>query len=525
MKLIPKHQLGTRLQKINSKASNYSKKRIKLNMPSYNRNETVGANQERFAKFQYEEQRRERNKQLLKEAKKQAEMVNKHGYPIYDRNGNIMAFSRTPLPQEKPLSGTDPLGELYVSTVALNPAFKLAGRALQYPLAKMGNQTARNAIMARKFNYAADKAFGFDGTKSVSALGSGLLYEGERPRTSLVVKPTSSEIPTPRWKGFEYTLKNQPKEAVRKTKISTEELSGKPKGARNNTNGVHPDSEYGNFRFIRNINGLPYVDEEGMVHLANDKVNLLANFSTDLPFRLHPHYPDAPGSTYMIVSPRAFKGKKFLSLDPGDSFMLSDEAIVNPNFVRIISGDPEVLNQAARLGMRTTTSPKLQKLYKIGTDAAKKEFELGLNGGQRSFMFSDRAAGEINLHKRLLGEDAYQYPKEGVVVPYRNEVDRIITDEIGRPSLEDYRRIQKITNVDPHISSTFNEEFLRNASDPLATQNMFRNVYYNATPSIEDDLMRRIGLYSGPRQNFNSWMIIKDNFKDVNPFKYGGKLI
>ena len=53
---------------------------------------------------------------------------------------------------EKPLSGADPLGQFFVEGAALSPVFRLAGRGLQYPLAQMGNRTARTKIMERTFN-------------------------------------------------------------------------------------------------------------------------------------------------------------------------------------------------------------------------------------------------------------------------------------------------------------------------------------------------------------------------------------
>ena len=53
---------------------------------------------------------------------------------------------------EKSLSGADPLGQFFVEGAALSPVFRLAGRGLQYPLAQMGNRTARTKIMERTFN-------------------------------------------------------------------------------------------------------------------------------------------------------------------------------------------------------------------------------------------------------------------------------------------------------------------------------------------------------------------------------------
>lgn len=50
------------------------------------------------------------------------------------------------------MSGSDPVASLYVEGVALNPAFKLAGRAAQWGLAKAGNNWARAKILSKELD-------------------------------------------------------------------------------------------------------------------------------------------------------------------------------------------------------------------------------------------------------------------------------------------------------------------------------------------------------------------------------------
>lgn len=50
------------------------------------------------------------------------------------------------------MSGADPIGQLYVEGVALNPVFKGLGRATQYGLAKAGNKWARAKILSREID-------------------------------------------------------------------------------------------------------------------------------------------------------------------------------------------------------------------------------------------------------------------------------------------------------------------------------------------------------------------------------------
>lgn len=65
-------------------------------------------------------------------AEEEARIIEEYGYPLCDKDGNIIGFSQTPLPQEKPLSGTDPIGEFYVVGEVLGPLFNLAGKGWKY---------------------------------------------------------------------------------------------------------------------------------------------------------------------------------------------------------------------------------------------------------------------------------------------------------------------------------------------------------------------------------------------------------
>ena len=210
----------------------------------------------------------------------------------------------------------------------------------------------------------------------------------------------------------------------RPSRISDAERSGVTIGERNNKKIINPDNVYGNLLFIINIDGLPTV-KDGLVQLGNSD-KLLTNFTTDLPFRLHDWYPNIPGPTYMIVSPRAFKGKKFYSIKPSDSFLSTVDSKVTPNQIRIISGDPKILKEAERRGMRTLTSDKLQDLFNVGSEITKNA-DVAID----DFKFRNR------FYKENIPEILSKYP-EGVVTPYRAEVDKLITQNIGRPSIKDY---------------------------------------------------------------------------------------
>lgn len=57
------------------------------------------------------------------------------------------------------MSGTDPIGQLYVEGVVLNPIFKGLGKVAQYGLAKLGNKWARAKILSKEMDNLVPESF------------------------------------------------------------------------------------------------------------------------------------------------------------------------------------------------------------------------------------------------------------------------------------------------------------------------------------------------------------------------------
>lgn len=95
--------------------------------------------------------------------------------PHYDPDGNYHndAYAN---PSAGYLSNADPVGEVFVLNEALGPLAKFIGRGAQQVMAKAGNQWARNQIMGRAFNNAADASFGFN-NRFITTPASSVEYE------------------------------------------------------------------------------------------------------------------------------------------------------------------------------------------------------------------------------------------------------------------------------------------------------------------------------------------------------------
>lgn len=273
------------------------------------------------------------------------------------------------------------------------------------------------------------------------------------------------------------------------------------------------DKKYGNLVFIRNVGlhdkpgNLPYMTKDGKVLLTNSE-NAFVNLTTDIPFRTHGNYSHRPGGEFMIINPRAFRGKSFISLDPSDSFLLNDNLQINPKHITVITGNKQILKSLAEKGFNVRTSPKLQLEYK------------------RS----------ITPHSNKKG---IRLEKDGLEVTpkYTRVVDDYIDKYIGRPSIEDYIKLNQITNVDPHVSQLTNQlaqlQILENLKKlplsesknyidkvlfeypdktklylgdilyegPYTTtlRTPYKNVFFNPTSTIEFDFTKSLNLEQHPK--------------------------
>lgn len=262
------------------------------------------------------------------------------------------------------------------------------------------------------------------------------------------------------------------------------------------------DDRYGNIRFIRNIGGLPKTKNGGIVLAPED--NIFANFTTDIPFRLHEKYSHMPGGEYLVVPASAMRGKTPWSIEPMDTFFrASDIGEVDPSLVTFISGDERLLNEASKLGLNTYTNQHIIDIYKLILD-------------------------DMSRRTGLLDKKGFGDTRSDLILPYRSAIDSIFGEIIGRPSVSDYRALELSTGLKSGVSDDVNGNIFRfllaNAESrniptkeahkvlfkyPNNTElsafsfannkNRYRigipydKVFYDPVPTIESDLLKKIG--------------------------------
>lgn len=263
---------------------------------------------------------------------------------------------------------------------------------------------------------------------------------------------------------------------------------------------IPQSTRYGNLRFIKNLGGLPTV-ENGLTWLS-PKTQYFTNLTTDVPFRLHHSYHHIPGGEYMVINPDAFKGVKPFTINPMDTILKNSEALVDPKYITIVSGNPGLLRQAKQQGFNIAITPELHTGYQ-------------------------RILGEINaptnpfnrkLHKPL------SFGQSGYAKQYRQAADDFFT-RLGRPTHQDYLRLEQATGLPSYtipfsqMQHNFNAGKAGvtwgNMSQPafvypdgreiigtkILTKELddfYKHVGYNPTPTTEINLLNQMGGFSKP---------------------------
>ena len=309
--------------------------------------------------------------------------------------------------------------------------------------------------------------------------------------------PMSRPISEAELKGWSKQFRNQ-----KRGQIPASEYSGLPKGERNN-------GRYGDIRFIRHMDAVPELTEDGFVQIA-PKDNWLANFTTDQLMVPHTGYPiEGIGKNVLIINPEAFRGTTPFSLDPGDSFFVNHELKIKPKHVTFISGDPQSIQLAKERGFNIETSPKLKILAEFMEPASWEQLE------------TMRPA----LEKRHYWFHGREYSK--IKKDYVDELNRVLHTRFNRPSLEDYSHIESVTGVPTHT-------YLRTTApwqSFFGPKVGYKQAVYDTTPQIEYDLMKQIGFYAHPMTEsmegyspiffrlFKGWTPIKKQGGIINRFK------
>jgi hypothetical protein len=126
----------------------------------------------------------------------------------------------------------------------------------------------------------------------------------------------------------------------------------------------------------------------------------------------------------MVINPDAFKGVKPFAINPMDTILKNSEALVDPKYITIVSGNPGLLRQAKQQGFNIAITPELHTGYQ-------------------------RILGEINaptnpfnrkLHKPL------SFGQSGYAKQYRQAADDFFT-QLGRPTHQDYLRLEQATGL------------------------------------------------------------------------------
>lgn len=191
----------------------------------------------------------------------------------------------------------------------------------------------------------------------------------------------------------------------------------------------------------------------------------IVNFATSEAARSHNKHKYLSGIDDFIVHPKALENANWKSIQPSDTFLelpLDNSTLaIDPKYITFVSGEPEALNYARSIGMKTLSSPKLRAL-----EANKPVFS-GL---------LDR----INNWKGAHSENARSIG---------NEIQRL-TSMRGAPTMKDYAYFEDATGLNSGVVPSsqwtgINEEALFGRSSGVRGIPKFNNVAYDPATPIE----------------------------------------
>lgn len=191
----------------------------------------------------------------------------------------------------------------------------------------------------------------------------------------------------------------------------------------------------------------------------------IVNFATSEAARSHNKHKYLSGIDDFIVHPKALENANWKSIQPSDTFLelpLDNSTLaIDPKYITFVSGEPEALNYARSIGMKTLSSPKLRAL-----EANKPSFS-GL---------LDR----INTWKGAHSENARSIG---------NEIQRL-TSMRGAPTMKDYAYFEDATGLNSGVVPSsqwtgINEEALFGRSSGVRWIPKFNNVAYDPATPIE----------------------------------------
>lgn len=211
-----------------------------------------------------------------------------------------------------------------------------------------------------------------------------------------------------------------------------------------------------NIRFIRNMKGVPEVDENGMFMLSPER-NALTNFTWDKSFRTHKRYKHRPGGEYLVINPESLKGERFLSTDPMDSFIPNRQ--LRASDVILISGNPETRALAKSRGFKVATSPKIDEIYAANIASYKPAYTSGI----------------------LAKADKGPFASSGAVI-YDDAVNEFVHTTYGKPNIIDALKLRWQTGINPHIR--FNPSLKYHPTTPIEF-NLGKRFGFNSHPTTE----------------------------------------
>lgn len=355
-----------------------------------------------------------------------------------------------PYATDKPLSGADPIGQFIVEGAALNPVFKLAGKAVLYGAGRLGSNYAKAKIIS-------------------SAMDNSILN-----------KISPSNIIE---KSIDNTLKNTDSPYLgllqKNPKLSLQERLGVPKEIRNRIYKPNPNAgvESNVDAYLINRSNTPYDFSEGDMRWktgnsrgsTNSNIRTTSHFTTDQPVIAHGAGNwDSSSETLIIPYKQMVKSAgNPVSIEPMDTYFTSPNSLtVNKEGAKILTGDKRNYLKYKGQGVNAEYSKESENL--VNQIRIKKD-----EYGRLS-----KELMENDFNKDVSENKQNIYNQISDLMDQNRKIHYDWVKKHGQPSSDTYNKMSKETQTyNPMIErDLYSNQFIPN-----------KNIGYQTQPSTHSD--------------------------------------
>lgn len=355
---------------------------------------------------------------------------------------------------DKPLSGTDPIGQFIVENIALGPAYKLAGKAALYGAGRLGSNYARAKLLSETMN---------------KNLTSPLQVITNQTKTQLPIINKNNSSP---YLGL----------LERQQNISLQERLGVPKEIRNRIYKSNPNAgaESNVNTYLINRSNTPYDFSEGnlrwktgsSIGSTDQSIRTTSHFTTDQPVIANSggEWDSASETLITPYKQMVMNNGNPVSIEPMDTYFTSPNALtINRSGTKILTGDKKNYLKYKSQGIDAEYSKESQ-------DILNKLRQLP-NRGELQMKALDKNISE-DERKNIYDKIHDIYKQENDLLEKNRNIHSQWVQKQNPPTVDTYKTMSQETNINNPVKPRI-QNYNYQINNP--------DIDYSPQPSVHSD--------------------------------------